>query len=431
MSRDSKSLLQRRKLLLGEKAPLFYDEPLHIVKGEGVWLHDASGKRYLDVYNNVPNVGHCHPKVVKALNYQAVTLNVHTRYLHETILDYGERLTQLLDPSLSMVFFTCSGTEANELALRMARGYTSAAGIICTNATYHGNSAAVYALATLFNDGEPLGPDVKSVSFPDFYRRHQDLRGDALIDAYLVQVERAIAEFENDGTGFAGMLVCPIFANEGLPDVPKGYLQRLARIVRDAGGLLMFDEVQSAFGRTGNFWGHEIAGVAPDILILGKPMGNGHPLAGTICRPELGNAFRDNSMYFNTFGGNPVSCAVGLAVLDVIKEEGLIENARVVSQYVRDGLDELAHRFELIGDVRHQGLFFAVDLVLNRETKAPAGELAGRLVNTMKEDGVLISRIGMGDNILKMRPPICFSQENADLLLATLESALAKVQRYV
>ncbi len=427
MGQNLTSLLDRRNTLLGQKAPLFYNTPLHIVKGEGVWLHDADGKRYLDVYNNVPNVGHCHPKVVEALSRQAATLNVHTRYLHETILDYGERLTQLLDPSLSMVFLTCSGTEANELALRMARGYTSAAGIICTNATYHGNSAAVYALATLFNDGEPLGPDVKSVSFPDFYRRHQGLRGDALIDAYLAQVERAVAEFKTDGTGFAGMLVCPIFANEGLPDVPEGYLQRLAKIVRDAGGLLIFDEVQSAFGRTGHFWGHEVAGVTPDILVLGKPMGNGHPLAGTICRPELGNAFRDNSMYFNTFGGNPVSCAAGLAVLDVIKEEGLVENSRAVGQYLREGLDKLAQRFEFIGDVRHQGLFFAVDLVLDRETKAPAGEVAEKLVNLMKEDGVLISRIGMGDNILKMRPPICFSQENADLLLTTLESALAKV----
>ncbi|MFK7957124.1 MAG: aspartate aminotransferase family protein [Lysobacterales bacterium] len=429
MDQTTQNLISRRDALLGPKAPLFYDQPLHMVKGEGVWLVDADGRRYLDVYNNVPNVGHCHPKVVEAICRQAQALNVHTRYLHETILNYGEKLTGRLDPTLSMVFLTCSGTEANELALRMARDYTQAAGIICTNATYHGNSEAVYALATQFNDGKPLGPNVKSVSFPDSYRRHGNLHGQALVDAYVQQVEQAIAEFQQEGVGFAGLLVCPIFANEGLPDVPDGYLQRVSDVVRTAGGVVIFDEVQSAFGRTGHFWGHEISAVSPDILVLGKPMGNGHPLAGAICRPELGNGFRDHSMYFNTFGGNPVSCAAGLAVLEVIDEESLVDNARNVGGYVRAGLDRLADQFELIGEVRNQGLFFAVDLVEDRETKKPAAEPAQWIVNEMKRQGVLISRIGLGDNILKMRPPLCFSHDNADQLLSTLETALTKVSR--
>ena len=418
-------LLQRRHQLLGPAAPLFYDPPLHIVKGEGVWLTDADGKRYLDAYNNVPAVGHCHPRIVDALHRQARTLNVHTRYLHETILDYGEQLTGALDDSLSMIFFTCSGTEANELALRIARHDAAGQGIICTNATYHGNSAAVYALATLFNRGQPLGPNVKSVAFPDRYRPVQGLRDQPLVDACVAQVERAIAEFEAEGSGFAGLLVCPIFANEGLPEVPAPYLERVAALVRRAGGVLIFDEVQSAFGRTGTLWGHEISGVVPDILVLGKPMGNGHPLAAAICRPELGNAFRADSMYFNTFGGNPVSCAVGRAVLEVIEDEGLIDNARRVGAYLRDGLDTLAGRYDLIGDVRNQGLFFAVELVADsaRET---AAEAAGRLVDAMKREGVLISRIGMHNNILKIRPPLCFSRAHADTVVNALDRVLGE-----
>lgn len=412
-------LLERRHKLLGPAAPLFYDPPLHIVKGEGVWLTDADGKRYLDAYNNVPVVGHCHPRIVDALHRQAQTLNVHTRYLHETILDYGERLTAALDDSLSMVFFTCSGTEANELALRIARRGAARQGIICTNATYHGNSAAVYALATLFNRGQPLGPNVKSVPFP------QSSPGPGLVDACVACVERAIAEFEAEGSGFAGLLACPIFANEGLPEAPEHYLKRVAAVVRRAGGVLIFDEVQSAFGRTGALWGHEISGVVPDILVLGKPMGNGHPLAAAICRPELGNAFRADAMYFNTFGGNPVSCAVGRAVLEVIEDEGLIDNARRVGAYLRAGLDTLAERCDLIGDIRNQGLFFAVELVAD-SARESAADAAGKLVEAMKREGVLISRIGMDNNILKIRPPLCFSRAHADTVLSVLDRVLGE-----
>jgi 4-aminobutyrate aminotransferase-like enzyme len=423
----NQSLLERRNRLLGEKAPLFYDQPLHIVKGEGVWLSDNDGKRYLDVYNNVPNVGHCHPHVVEALHRQASTLNIHTRYLHETILEYGEKLTAKFDDSLSMLFLTCSGSEANEVALRMARQHTGGMGIICSNATYHGNTTAVDELATLFNDGKAIGPNVKAVDFPDSYRPLDGLAGEALADAYVAQIKQAIAEFKQSGVGFAGMLVCPIFANEGLPDVPTGYLQKAAECIRAAGGLVIFDEVQSAFGRTGKMWGHEYAGVVPDIVTLGKPMGNGHPIAGAVCRAELCNGFRDQVMYFNTFGGNPVSCAVGKAVLEVIEQEQLVENSARVGAYLKQGLHRLADKYDLIGDVRGSGLFFGVELVRDRNSKQPATEEARRLVNIVKEQGVLISKIGMDDNILKMRPPICFSEDNADLLLATLEHGIAQL----
>lgn len=422
---SNESLLQRRYRLIGKKAPLFYDQPIHIVKGEGVWLEDVDGKRYLDVYNNVPNVGHCHPKVVAALAKQAGILNVHTRYLHETIIEYGEKLISKFDDSLSMLFLTCTGSEANEVALRMARTHTGKKGIICSNATYHGNTTAVNELATLFNGGKSISPNVKPVDFPGSYRPLYGLSGEALADAYADQVRKAIGEFEAEGIGFAGMLICPMFVNEGLPDVPVGYMEKISCYVRDAEGVLIFDEVQSSFGRTGKMWGHETAGVVPDIVTLGKPMGNGHPLAAAVCRADLCNEFRDKVMYFNTFGGNPVSCAVGLAVLEVIEEENLVENARQIGNYIKEGLNKLADTYELIGDVRGKGLIFGVEMVTDQGTKQPASTEARRLVNLMKEQGVLISRIGINENILKMRPPICFSRDNADLLLANLDQAFS------
>jgi len=425
----SNNLLERRNRLIGEKAPLFYDEPLHLVKGESVWLYGADGKRYLDVYNNVPNVGHCHPHVVEAICRQAASLNVHTRYLHDTLVEYGERLTAKFDPSLSMLFLTCTGSEANEVALRMARLHTGKQGIICSNATYHGNTTAVDALATMFNGGKPNGPGVRAVDFPDTYRVPTGVLPDDLSAYYVNQVRTAIAAFEQEGVGFAGMLICPIFANEGLPHVPDRYLEQVAGLVRDAGGVLIFDEVQAGFGRTGCWWGHEFAGVVPDIVTLGKPMGNGHPIAGAVCRPELGEAFRNKVMYFNTFGGNPVACAAGLAVLEVIENEKLVDNARDVGAHLKRGLQALAERHRLIGDVRGCGLFFGVELVKDLESKTPASAEARALVNEVKRKGVLISKIGMHDNILKLRPPICFDRDHADLLLNVLDDSFARVKR--
>jgi RpiB/LacA/LacB family sugar-phosphate isomerase len=418
-------LLQRRVRLLGEKAPLFYDEPLHLVRGEGVWLYDADGKRYMDVYNNVPSVGHCHPHVMAALTRQAQTLNTHTRYLHETIIEYGERLTATLDESLSMAYFVCTGSEANELALRIARQHTEGMGIIGTNATYHGNTAALFDLDTLFTAGVSMSPHIRTVPFPESYRPLHGLSGVALVDAYVAEVQAAIDAFAADGIKFAGLLVCPIFANEGLPDVPPGYWAKVIKIVHNAGGLLIFDEVQSGFGRTGKMWGYESIGVVPDIITMGKPMGNGHPLAAVVSREDIVTKFQDDTMYFNTFGGNPVSCAVGMAVLDVIEQENLIKNAARVGTYLANGLRKLQEKHDLIGDVRGRGLFFGVELVLDRHTKTPAPRETNRVVNMMKERGILINKIGPHNNILKMRPLLPFSYENADQLLFTLDDTLA------
>lgn len=418
------SLVERRERLLGPGNPLFYDNPLHLVRGEGVWLYDADGRRYLDCYNNVPCAGHCHPHVVEAVARQAGLLNTHTRYLHETILDYAERLLGKFDASLNRLMLACTGSEANDLALRLARFNTGGEGFICTNATYHGNTAAVTQLNSIFTPFEGRGRNIRMVPWPDSYRALRGLAGGALAEAYAGTVREAIESFSKDGIRFAGLLVCPIFANEGLPNIPPRYLEKAVAHVRAAGGLYVADEVQAGFGRTGRWWGHTQSGVIPDIVTLGKPMGNGHPISGVVARGELIDAFRRREMYFNTFAGNPVSCAAGLAVLEVIEREHLVENAAAVGEYVLQSLKRLQSRHGIIGDVRGRGLFFGIDLVTSRESRTPATAETKRIVNRMRERGILMGHIGEHGNVLKLRPPLPFSKDNADLLTSTLDDVL-------
>jgi 4-aminobutyrate aminotransferase-like enzyme len=374
----------------------------------------------------VPHVGHCHPRVVQALSRQAATLNTHTRYLDETVVNYAERLLSTFDPSLTNVMFCCTGTESNELALRIARETTGGQGIICTSWAYHGNSAAVSQISTLFTPPEQRGPFVRAIPVLDPYRERAGRDDEALAAAYAQDVQRAIEDFRRNGIKLAGMLVCTAFSSEGLPTVPRGYLPKVIRMVRDAGGVFIADEVQAGFGRFGShMWGHEVLEGIPDIVTLGKPMGNGHPLAGVVARADLVEEFTSQNMYFNTFGGNPVSAAVGLAVLDVLEDEKLLDNARVVGDYVLAGLRKLQTKYPLIGDVRGRGFFFAVEMVQDPKTRTPAPLQTKRIVNGMRDRGVLISRIGPHDNILKIRPPMPFSQDNADLLLGTLDEVLA------
>ena len=417
-------LAQRRKLL--GTSPLFYDEPIHLVKGEGVWLYDVDGKQYLDAYNNVPSVGHCHPRVVRALASQAATLNTHTRYLHETIVEYAKELTSLFDDTLNMVYFLCSGSEANELALRVVRESTGKEGIISSDYSYHGNTRAVYDLASSKHTTSP-NKAVKYVPFPETYRPIHQVSGEALADAYTQNIVNAIKDLEQEGTGFAAVLFCPILANEALPNVPKGFWLKLKNTVKDAGGYIIFDEVQSGFGRTGKLWGQDWTGIVPDIVTLGKPMGNGHPVAGLVARDDIIHQFQDKVSYFNTFGGNPVSCAVGLSVLEVIREEKLLENAAQTGQYLYEGICSLQDRFDIIGDVRAKGLFVGVELVKDRESKDAFREAAKQIVNGLRANGVLLSRAGRYSNVLKIRPPLVFSKDNADLLLDKLESALTSL----
>ncbi|MEO1795428.1 MAG: aspartate aminotransferase family protein [Pseudomonadota bacterium] len=412
-------LLERRRAALGPNVPTFYERPVHIVRGEGVWLWDADGTRYLDCYNNVPHVGHCHPHVVAAITEQASKLNTHTRYLHDGIVSYVERLTATFEDPRQAIM-TCTGSEANDIALRMAQAVTGKRGFIATNATYHGNTALVSQLSTR---RPPIGgyPDhVRLVPAPTTLT---PLGGSSAAqgEAFAEGVRQAIADLEISGVGFAGIMLCPIFANEGLPDLPDDFLLPTARVVAEAGGLLIADEVQPGFGRTGRaMWSHTWMGISPDIVTLGKPMGNGHPVAACLARPGVMAAFRDAFGYFNTFGGNPVSCAAAMAVLDVMEDEGLMAHAARLSPRVVEDLQKLDFRAD--AQIRGRGQFYAVELARDG-TPVPA--LAAWLIEDLKDRGILAGVIGPDRNILKLRPPMPFGESHADLLITTLEDALA------
>ncbi|MBB3610639.1 aspartate aminotransferase family protein [Rhizobium sp. BK602] len=423
---DNAALIARRDRLLGRNMSLFYDDPVHLVRGDGVWLWDADGRKYLDCYNNVPHVGHCHPHVVEAITRQASTLNTHTRYLHEGILDYVERLTATFDQSLNAAILTCTGSEANDVALRMAQAMTGKTGVIATNHTYHGNTAAVSQLSTRMPPVGGFGGHVRHVPAPDSYRPLGGEGGDAFATAFATEVEKAIASLQEGPHGFSAIIIDPFFANEGFPDLPPGFLDKTVAAVRKAGGLVITDEVQPGFGRTGlHMWGHQRAGIIPDIVTLGKPMANGHPVGGVVANVDTINSFRKAFRYFNTFGGNPVSCAAAMAVLDVIEDENLIENARNVGEYTRDAFKRLAEKHSIIGDVRGGGLFMGTEFVLDRQTKAPATAEATRIVNAMRERGVLMGKIGLHQCATKIRPPMPFSRDNADFMLSIFDDVLA------
>ena len=351
--RSTADLLARRERLLGVGMATFYEDPVHIVRGEGVWLYDADGRRYLDLYNNVPCVGHGHPHVVEAMQRQTETLNVHSRYLHEGILDYAERLTELHAEPISTAVFTCSGTEANEVAVMMARAATGGRGLICTTGAYHGNSTEVRKLSRLRGDGDR---EFRSIPVPQRYRPIEDgLDDEALADAYLNALQGEIDGFAADGVPFAGVMFCPILANEGLPEIPPGFMARAAELVHEAGGLFICDEVQAGFARTGRWWGYETSGFVPDIVSMGKPMGNGLPLAGVVAPAELVNAFRNKTRYFNTFASSPLQAAVGQAVIDVIEQEGLLSSVAAVGSHLRENLRAIQESCEPIADVRGEG----------------------------------------------------------------------------
>jgi len=402
---------------------LFYDDPVHIVRGEGVWLYDAGGRKYLDMYNNVAHVGHCHPHVVSAICKQAAKLNTHTRYLHENVLDYAERLTAKFADDLDTAMFCCTGSEANELALRIASAVTSAAGLIVTDFAYHGNTKAIHEISTDVCPPGELPNYVVTVPTPDCYRGRY--RGADAGERYAAHVQEAIDTLANRGIKPAAFVIDTIVSSGGVIAPPAGYLKRAADIMHAAGGLFVADEVQPGFGRTGShFWGFDADGLEPDIVTLGKPMGNGHPIAAVVTRSELASTFSESDGYFNTFGGNPVSAAAALAVLDVIEGENLQRNALEVGRHIADGLWSLADGHDCIGDVRGNGLFIAVELVTDRDQKTPATELAGRVVNELRNRGVLIGSIGPDNNILKLRPPLVLRESDADFMLGILDESL-------
>ena len=413
---------------MGSAYRLFYEQPIHLVRGEGVWLFDADGKRYLDMYNNVPHVGHCHPHVVEAVSQQVQTLNTHTRYLHENVVNYAERLTGKFAAELDTAMFCCTGSEANELGLRIAKSCTGGTGIIVTDYAYHGNSQAIYEISTESIPRDEVPDYVVTVPAPDSYRGKH--RGSDTGARYAEYAHAAIALLRSRGIKPAAFIIDTIISSGGVVKPPAGYLSTIAEIIRDAGALFVADEVQPGFGRTGeNFWGFEADGIEPDIVTMGKPMGNGHPLSAVVTRRELVDEFSNHSGYFNTFGGNPVSCAAGLAVLDVIENENLQQNALEVGKHIVDGLWQLAERHECIGDIRGTGLFLAVELVSNRDERTPATELTALVVNELRDRGVLTGSIGPDDNILKFRSPLVLAKADADYMLGVVDGTLERLSR--
>ncbi|HMO71208.1 MAG TPA: aspartate aminotransferase family protein [Paracoccaceae bacterium] len=407
---------ERRTRLMGPNVPTFYRQPLHLVRGEGVWLWDSAGRRYLDAYNNVPHVGHCHPRVVEAIARQAAVLNTHTRYHHDLVLDYLERLTAKLGHGITQGIMTCTGSEANDIALRMAQAVTGRTGLIATDNTYHGNTAAVSALSSR---RPPIGgypPHVRLVPSPDTLRV-PDPEG----RQFGAHVARAAEALQAAGYGMAALIICPVFANEGLPAVGPGFLGPAADAVRSAGGLVIADEVQPGFGRTGShFWGHDWLGFAPDIVTVGKPMANGHPVAAVLTRPDVMGAFRTAFGYFNTFGGNPVSAAACLATLDVLEDEALQDRAARVSALAMERMRPLRHPW--LAEVRGAGLFLAAEFL--RDDASPASVFVEELVERMVARGVLMNRIGRHGQALKIRPPMPFDTAECDLLFDQLQDVL-------
>jgi 4-aminobutyrate aminotransferase-like enzyme len=423
---SDEELLRRRRRSLSPSYRLFYERPVHLVRGEGAWLFDAEGRRYLDCYNNVASVGHCHPHVVEALCRQAATLNTHTRYLHETVVRYAERLTGTLPDGLEVCMFVCTGTEANDLAVRIARAATGNSGIIVTQNAYHGNSATVFGMST---EECPEGerPDcVETVEAPCTYRGSFADDDNAAMQRFAGQVDDAIAALARRGHRPAMFICDSIFSSDGVLTPRPEYLQQVYRRIRAAGGLAVADEVQSGLCRLGDhFWGFQDSAVVPDIVTLGKPLGDGHPLAAVVTTPDIAERFAARFDYFNTFGGNPVSAAVGLAVLDVIQQQEIQRNVLETGAYLRAGLLGLAERHQLIGDVRGKGLFHGLELVRDRGTREPADSEAGRIRELLRENGVLLGTTGPFDNVIKIRPPLVFTRDQAQLLLDHLERVLS------
>ncbi|WP_461308652.1 aminotransferase class III-fold pyridoxal phosphate-dependent enzyme, partial [Albidovulum sp.] len=423
-------LMARRRRLLGPSLSVSYRNKLKIVRGQGPWLIDHTGRAYLDGVNNITHVGHCHPHVVAALARQAAVLNTNTRYLSELILDYSERLLATLPEGLDRVFFVNSGSEANELALRIARTALGKTNTVVLDWAYHGNTSGLVEISPYKfkrRGGFPKPGYVEIAALPDPYRGPHRGMTEAAAEAYAADVARCLDAIEAaTGDGAATFIAESVSGVGGQVFYPPGYLARAYAHVRARGGICIADEVQCGFGRVGrHFWAFELQGAVPDIVVMGKPIGNGHPLAAVATTRDLAERFCTGMEYFNSFGGNPVSMAVGLAVLEVIAREDLQARALETGAHLLCGLRELARRHPIIGDVRGEGLFCGVELVLDPQTREPATQAAGEIVNHLREQGVLLSTDGPFENVLKIKPPMVFGRAEAGILLEALDGALA------
>jgi 4-aminobutyrate aminotransferase-like enzyme len=426
--RSHEDILTARRANLGKNLSISYEKPLKIARGRGQYLFTEDGQTYLDGVNNVCHVGHCHPHVVAAACRQMPVLNTNTRYLHDTIIEYAERLLARFPDPLNVCYFVCTGSEANELALRMARTYTGRQDIITVDGAYHGNTQGLIDISPYKHAG-PGGRGAPSwihkVVMPDGYRGQYKGMGAETGKRYAAYVGEAAKRIQADGKAPAAFICESMLGCGGQIVLPDKYLDEAFKHVRAAGGMCIVDEVQVGFGRVGShFWAFETQQVVPDIVTLGKPMGNGHPLAAVITTLEIADAFANGMEYFNTFGGNPVSCAIGMAVLDVIEKEDLQKNAYQAGNRLLQGLQGLMAQYPLIGDVRGLGLYAGVELVSDRRTLDPAPEHADYIINRMKDHGILISTDGPLYNVLKMKPPIVFSEKNADEVVNALDKIL-------
>ncbi len=432
MTRD---LASRRRGVLGEELPLSYDVPLHTVRGEGVWLFDVDGRRYLDCYNNVPHVGHCHPHVVRALARQATALNTNSRYLYESIIEYAERIGELMPGDLGACLFVNSGSEANDIALRMAKECSGQDGALIVDGAYHGITNEIYALSPAAEWGMHAGgtnahvsehrADIEMVESPDTVRGRFNAEDAEAGAKYAADADRAIATLDKAGHPVGAFMVDSAFSTNGILDVPTGYVSGISDRVRASGGMIIADEVQYGFGRSGeNLWGFQNHEIQPDFVTLGKPIGNGIAIGVVVTTPQILERFTRTKEFFSTFGGNPVACNAALAVLDVIEQEGLMENARDTGQYLREGLRSVSAGNARIGDVRGKGLFIGVDIVTDPDTMTPDQVEASRIKNYLRNSGCLVGTDGIGGNILKIRPPLVFRRDHADMLIETFAAAL-------
>jgi 4-aminobutyrate aminotransferase-like enzyme len=410
---DHKEILNLRSKHLGQSLSVSYDEPLYIVRGEGQYLFDAKGNRYLDCVNNIQHVGHYH----LSAQQQYKKLNTNTRYLDETIVNYAKDITSTLPDGLEVCFFANSGSEANDLALRLVRQFTGNKATIVLDGAYHGNLFSLIEISPYKHNG-PGGngaPDfVYTLPIPDSFRGKY--RGEDCGEKYAQEVQSAINEIQKKGKKASTFIAEALMGCGGQLILPKGFLKRAFDLVRAAGGVCIADEIQIGFGRVGShFWGFETDGVVPDIVTMGKSMGNGHPLSAVVTTREIADSFNNGMEYFNSFGGNPVSCAVGQAVLDVIKEEGLQENALEVGSYLLNQLKNLQNQHDLIGEVRGRGLFIGIELV--KDELVPVASEAQTIVNQIKDKELLLSTDGSDHNVIKIKPPLVFNKKNADELV--------------
>jgi 4-aminobutyrate aminotransferase-like enzyme/Ser/Thr protein kinase RdoA (MazF antagonist) len=416
-------IVRRRKKLLGSKFFAFYDPPIHLVRGEGVWLHGADGRTYLDAYNNVPHVGHSHPHVARAISRQYGALCTNTRYIYKQVVEYAERLAATCAEGPRVCLFVNSGSEANDIAWRMAKAYTGNSGTLVNEGAYHGCTDAVHKLSIEHVPHDQREPYIRPLLVPDSYRDDPETGN----DRFVADIDQAIASLEEAGHGVAAVMIDTSFSSQGIFELPDGYLSSVVERVRAAGGVFISDEVQSGFGRMGgnHMWGCQNYGVEAEIITLGKPMANGLPMGAVITTPEILEKFNDQGwVLFSTFGGNPVACAAGMAVLDVIEREDLMAKATEIGGYMHQGLRALTEKHSVIGDVRGRGMIAGVEMVRDRDSREPVKDYAIRTMNGLRDEGVLVGRVGWYGNVLKIRPPLVFRREHADRLIDALDKVV-------